>query len=72
MTSKNRRQPKLGKPHRFGGEWTTAKLDALANRLRDQCRAASLPYFFKQWGGKNKKMTGRLLEGRTWDEMPAV
>ena len=39
--------------------------------LRDQCRAADVPFFFKQWGGKNKKRTGRILEGRTWDGMPA-
>lgn len=38
--------------------------------LRDQCRRAAVPFFFKQWGGTNKKKTGRLLEGRTWDEMP--
>lgn len=38
--------------------------------IRDQCKAASVPFFFKQWGGKNKKRAGRLLEGRTWDEMP--
>jgi protein gp37 len=38
--------------------------------LRDQCRRAGVPFFFKQWGGVNKKRTGRLLEGRTWDEMP--
>jgi protein gp37 len=35
-----------------------------------QCRAAGVPFFFKQWGGKNKKRTGRLLNGRTYDEMP--
>ena len=40
--------------------------------LRDQCRRAQVPFFFKQWGGKNKKKAGRELEGRTWDEMPAV
>jgi protein gp37 len=28
------------------------------------------PFFFKQWGGFNKKKTGRILNGRTWDEMP--
>jgi protein gp37 len=39
--------------------------------LREQCRRAAVPFFFKQWGGVNKKRTGRLLEGRTWDEMPA-
>ncbi|MDQ3777114.1 MAG: phage Gp37/Gp68 family protein [Pseudomonadota bacterium] len=38
--------------------------------LRDQCRRAKLPFFFKQWGGKNKKQAGRVLDGRTWDEMP--
>jgi protein gp37 len=38
--------------------------------LRDQCRKAATPFFFKQWGGTNKKRTGRLLEGRTWDELP--
>jgi protein gp37 len=38
--------------------------------LRDQCRSAKVPFFFKQWGGFNKKRTGRILEGRTWDEMP--
>jgi protein gp37 len=38
--------------------------------IRDQCAAAGVPFFFKQWGGTNKKRTGRLLEGRTWDEMP--
>jgi hypothetical protein len=37
---------------------------------RDQCRRADVPFFFKQWGGTNKKRAGRLLEGRTWDEMP--
>jgi protein gp37 len=38
--------------------------------LRDQCLAAKVPFFFKQWGGVNKKKTGRLLDGRTWDELP--
>lgn len=40
--------------------------------LRDQCRATGVPFFFKQWGGTNKKEAGRMLDGRTWDEMPAV
>jgi protein gp37 len=39
--------------------------------IRDQCIGAKVPFFFKQWGGVNKKKAGRLLEGRTWDEMPA-
>ena len=38
--------------------------------IRDQCQEAGVPFFFKQWGGVNKKRTGRLLDGRTWDETP--
>jgi protein gp37 len=38
--------------------------------LRDQCCRAGVPFFFKQWGGPRKKQSGRLVEGRTWDEMP--
>ena len=45
--------------------------------IRDQCRAASVPFFFKQWGAfgddgrrRSKKANGRALEGRTWDEWP--
>lgn len=39
--------------------------------IRNQCQKADVAFFFKQWGGVNKKKTGRMLEGRTWDEMPA-
>ncbi|MSP62248.1 MAG: phage Gp37/Gp68 family protein [Myxococcales bacterium] len=45
---------------------------AWATDLRDQCQRAKVPFFFKQWGGKNKKQAGRLLDGRTWDQMPAA
>ena len=38
--------------------------------VRDQCAAQNVAFFFKQWGGVNKKATGRVLEGRTWDEFP--
>lgn len=38
--------------------------------IRDQCIKTSTPFFFKQWGGVRKKKAGRVLEGRTWDEMP--
>jgi protein gp37 len=38
--------------------------------IRDQCVAADVPFHLKQWGGKNKKKTGRTLDGRTWDEWP--
>jgi protein gp37 len=40
--------------------------------LRDQCRDAGVAFFFKQWGGTRKKRTGRLLEGRIYDEMPTL
>jgi protein gp37 len=40
--------------------------------IRDQCRRAGVPFFFKQWGGTNKKKAGRLLDGRTWDELPII
>jgi protein gp37 len=40
--------------------------------LRKLCRKHKTAFFFKQWGGTNKKVAGRLLEGRTWDEMPSV
>jgi protein gp37 len=38
--------------------------------IRRQCRAAKVPFFFKQWGGVDKKANGRMLDGRTWDQMP--
>jgi protein gp37 len=44
-------------------EWVT--------EIRDQCLSTGVPFFFKQWGGVRKKQAGRLLEGRTWDEMPS-
>lgn len=40
--------------------------------IRNQCLSADVPFFFKQWGGVNKKRTGRLLQGRTWDQMPSA
>jgi protein gp37 len=40
--------------------------------IRDQCRRAKVPFFFKQWGGVIKSRTGRELDGRTWDEMPTL
>jgi protein gp37 len=44
--------------------------EAWALDIRDQCRRASVPFFFKQWGGKNKKKAGRLLDNKTWNQMP--
>ncbi len=40
--------------------------------LREQCGRRRVPFFFKQWGGVNKKRAGRILDGRTWDEMPLL
>jgi protein gp37 len=44
-------------------EWVTA--------LKVQCTKAKVPFFFKQWGGRQKPKAGRLLQGRTYDEMPS-
>jgi protein gp37 len=38
--------------------------------IRDQCLDVDVPFFFKQWGGVFKKRNGRILEGRTWDQLP--
>ncbi|AIJ24566.1 DUF5131 family protein [Amycolatopsis methanolica] len=38
--------------------------------VRDRCVAAGIPFLFKQWGGRTRNAGGRLLDGRTWDEMP--
>ena len=45
-------------------EWVTS--------IRNQCRDAQVAFFFKQWGGVQKKRTGRVLEGRTYDDMPST
>ena len=45
-------------------EWVT--------QIRDQCVKKRVPFFFKQWGGVRKHLTGRLLDGRTWDQMPKM
>lgn len=37
----------------------------------NHCLRHAVPFFFKQWGGRAPKKVGRLLDGRTWDEMPA-
>jgi protein gp37 len=38
--------------------------------IKNQCKAQDVPFFFKQWGAKNKKKAGRLLDNNTYDEMP--
>lgn len=45
-------------------------LEEWVEEIRIRCAIAGTAFFFKQWGGKNKKATGRLLHGRTWDELP--
>ncbi len=40
--------------------------------IREQCLAQNVPFFFKQWGGVNKKKNGRMLDGQTWDDMPEL
>jgi protein gp37 len=40
--------------------------------IQEQCEKADVRFFFKQWGGRNKKATGRLLNGRTYDDMPEI
>jgi len=56
-----------------GGESGPGARPVKAAWVRDvmrQCRAAEVPFFFKQWGGQNKKKAGRVLDGRLHDEMP--
>jgi len=45
---------------------------AWVKAIRSQCRAAHVPFFFKQWGGVFKKQSGRVLEGRTYNEFPTM
>ncbi|MEO1243788.1 MAG: DUF5131 family protein [Pseudomonadota bacterium] len=42
------------------------------DQIFDQCEHFDTHFFFKQWGGVNKKRTGRTFKGRTWDEMPEL
>ena len=62
MQQMDDRDQRIGAGRALDQVWVT--------ELRDQCLRAGVPFFFKQWGGTNKKKAGRVLEGRTWDEMP--
>src|SRR5258705_6632310 len=42
------------------------------DEIEAMCRRSGTAFFFKQWGGKNKKATGRMLNGRTYDAMPPL
>lgn len=46
----------------MSGDW--------ARHIRDECTRSGTAFFFKQWGGVRKNAAGRILDGRTWDEMP--
>jgi protein gp37 len=76
-------EPLLGPLHKInlqGIDWVIAggesgpgarALDVdWVRELRDRCISERVPFFFKQWGGVFKSRTGRILDGRTWDEMP--
>ena len=70
----------LGKLNLHGIDWVIVggesgpgarPLDAeWVTEIRDQCIRSGVAFFFKQWGGVQKRKTGRTLEGRTWDQMP--
>lgn len=58
-----------------GGESGTKPRSMDSNWVLDiqqQCKNACVPFFFKQWGGRNKKEAGRLLNGQTYNEMPQI
>ena len=42
------------------------------NKIKDQAINQKIPFFFKQWGGKNKKKAGRLLDGKIWNQTPPI
>ncbi|HEY3570061.1 MAG TPA: phage Gp37/Gp68 family protein [Thermoanaerobaculia bacterium] len=46
--------------------------EAWVREIRDHCRRADVPFFFKQWGGRQKSKAGRVLDGRTHDELPRL
>ncbi|WP_443946945.1 DUF5131 family protein [Pedobacter sp. AW1-32] len=52
------------KPRPMKAEWVLS--------IQEQCERNDVAFFFKQWGGKNKKNAGRILNGRTYDEMPEI
>jgi len=44
--------------------------ESWVTHVRDLCRSSGVPFFFKQWGGVHRKRSGRILQGRVWDELP--
>lgn len=51
-------------PRKMESEWVL--------EIQEQCDKKDIAFFFKQWGGKNKKKSGRILNGRTYDEIPEI
>ncbi len=54
------------------GPKARAMKEAWVLEIRDHCRNDQVPFFFKQWGGVNKKKNGRMLQGKTYDGMPCI
>lgn len=52
------------KPRPMNSEWVL--------EIQEQCERNEVAFFFKQWGGQNKKKNGRILNGQTYDEMPEI
>ena len=59
-----------------GGESGKGKIRTMKEEwvidIKNQCQEAEVPFFFKQWGGKNKKKAGRVLQGKEYDQMPIL
>jgi protein gp37 len=72
----------LGDPDLAGIDWVIAGgesgrgyrpvAEEWVRQLRDVCDRQSVPFFFKQWGGPTSKSGGRMLDGRTWDDLPGL
>jgi protein gp37 len=44
--------------------------EAWVVNIKDQCQSVEIPFFFKQWGGTQKRRNGRRLQGRIWEQIP--
>ncbi len=72
----------VGEPNLRGIDWSIVGGEsgprarsvqaAWVHEIKDACEQQGAAFFFKQWGGRNKKAAGRSLDGRTWDEYPAI
>lgn len=62
----------LVRRNHYGDYEPRAEAHDWVSSIRDQCQAAGVPFFFKQWGGPRPTSGGRMLDGRSWDEFPEV